>query len=102
VPSQPCARRVPEYFPVVRNFLGRKVGHWHVSTAQVKSEWSYSSRPLYAFMAGTGTIIIIIIIIIITIIIIIIIVVVIVVIIIIVIHFTRCIFCVRGYGGVIF
>ena len=51
-----------------------------------------SSLPLYAFMAGTGTIIIVIIIIIIIIVIIIII---------IIIHFTRCNVCVRGYGEVI-
>jgi len=39
--------------PVVQR-PGRKVDHSPTSSAEVKNGWSYTSVPLYAYIAGTG------------------------------------------------
>jgi hypothetical protein len=52
-PTQPPVQWVPSYFPEVKR-PGREVKHSPLSSANVKTEWSYTSTPLYAFMAWAG------------------------------------------------
>ena len=42
-------------FPKVKQRPGHEAGHSLLSNNEIKNEWSYTSTPIYAFMACTGT-----------------------------------------------
>jgi hypothetical protein len=40
----------PELFPLQVNRYGGKIGHSHLSSAEVMNAWSYTSNPVYSFI----------------------------------------------------